>query len=87
LHVCLVSYLCCFYADITLNTKKKKKLVELLAKRKVVAAGVGTLTSTNLPPSTISAPNSSESAFVYNRQKGVVVVVTGSEDEDTCTGC
>jgi len=67
------------------NKDKKKKLVELLAKRKTAAAGVGTSSLTTPPPSAISAPNTTKPAPVDNRQKGVVAVAVDSEDEDTCT--
>jgi len=71
---------------MVLNEEKKKKLVELVAKRKAAAAGVGTSTPANPPPPTTYTPNSLEPAPVDNRMKGVMVVATGSEDEDTCTG-
>ena len=72
------------YADMTLNTERKKKLADLLAKRRAAAAGVGTSTPTNPPSSATSSPNTSEPAPIDNREKGVVVIA-GSEDEDTCT--
>jgi len=68
------------------NAEKKKKLVELLAKCRAAAAAAGTLTPANLPPSATSAPKTFEPTPVDNRQKGVVVVTAGSEDEDTCMG-
>jgi len=68
------------------NKDKKKKLVELLVKRKAVAAGVGTSSPKTPPPSATSALNTTEPAPVDNRQKGVVAVVVNSENEDTCTG-
>jgi len=69
---------------MVLNEGKKKKLVELFAKRRAVAAGVGISTSTTLPSSTTFASNSSEPTPV-DKQKGVVVE-TGSEDEDIGSG-
>jgi len=53
---------------------KKKKLVDLFAKRRAVAAGVGTSTPRTLPTSATSAPQTIEPAPVDDRQKGVVVV-------------
>jgi len=69
---------------VTLNEEKKKKLVELLAKRRV-ATGVGTSTPTNPPPLATSAPNSSVPTPVDSSLKGVVVAI-GTEDEDTSSG-
>ena len=74
--------LCCFYVDMTHNEEKKNKLVELLAKRRAVAVGVGTSTPANPPPPATSGPNSFEQAPGDNRLKGVVVAA-GTEDEDT----
>jgi len=62
---------------------KRKKLADLLAKRRVAAAGVGTSTPRTPPTSATSAPQTIEPAPVDNKQKGVVVV--DSNDEDTCT--
>ena len=43
----------CFCADMTINADKKKKLPELLAKRRVAAAGKGT---SNAPPQLLLPP-------------------------------
>jgi len=66
------------------NKDKKKKLADLLAKRRAIAAGVGTSTPTTPQPSFSSAPNTTEAAAVDDRQKGVVTI--DLEDKDTCTG-
>jgi len=63
------------------NKDKKKKLADLLAKRRAAAAGVGTSPRVS-PTSATSAPI--EPAPVDDRQKGVVAV--DSDDEETCTG-
>jgi len=67
------------------NKDKRKKLGELLAKRRAVTAGVGTSTPRSPPNSVTSAPKTTEPAPV-DWQKGVVAVVFDSEDKDTCTG-
>ena len=67
------------------NKDKRKKLGELLAKRRAVTAGVGTSTPRSPPNSATSAPNTTKPAPV-DGQKGVVAVVVNSEDEATCTG-
>jgi len=67
------------------NKDKKKKLAELLAKRRAAPAGVGTSTPITPPTSATSAPITTEPAPI-DRQKGVVVMTVDSEDEDTCTG-
>jgi len=67
---------------MALNEEKKKKLAELLAKRRAVAVSVGT---SNPPPPATSAPNSSKPTPVDNRLKGVVVTA-GTKDEDTSSG-
>ena len=72
---------CCFRADMSFNKDKKKKLANLLAKRRTAAAGVGTSTPRTPPTSATSALNTNVPAPVDDRQKGVVVV-----DSDTCTG-
>jgi len=59
-----------------LTWRKKKKLVDLLAKCRVAAAGVSTSTPTNLPPPATFAPNTSEPASDGNRLKGVVVAMS-----------
>jgi len=66
------------------NKNKKKKLADLLAKRRAATAGVGTSTPIAPPSSATSAPYPIEPAPAVDRQKGVVVVET--EDEDTCIG-
>ena len=75
---------CCFRVDIGFNKDKKKKLPDLLAKRRAAAAGVGTSIPRAPPTSPTSAPHTIEPAPVDDRQKGVVVV--DSDDKDTCTG-
>jgi len=66
------------------NKDKKKKLVDLLAKRRALAVGVGTSTPRTPPTSATFAPHTIELAPDDDRQK--VVVVVDSEDEDTCIG-
>jgi len=53
---------------MVLKEGKKKKLVELLAKRRAVVAGVGTSTLATPPSSTTSAPNSYEPTPVDKRK-------------------
>jgi len=67
---------------MTLNKEKKFFLAKLLAKRRAVAAGVGT---SNPPPAATSAPNSPKPSSDGNKLKGVVVA-TGTEDKDTSSG-
>jgi len=51
------------------NKDKKKKLTELLAKRRAAATGVGTSTPITPPTYATSAPNTTEPALA-DRQKG-----------------
>jgi len=64
-----------------LNNDKKKKLADLLAKRKATAVGEGT--STPIAPSTSPnpAPHPTEQAPAVDRPEGVVAVET--DDEET----
>jgi len=65
-----------------LNKDKRKKLADLLAKRRAAAARAGTSTPTT--PSTLAtpAPQPIDPAPVVGGQRGVVAVET--DDEDTC---
>jgi len=65
------------------NKYKKKKLADLLAKRRAADAGVGTSMPIAPSTSTTSAPHPNEPTLIVDRQKGVVAVETN--DEDTCT--
>jgi len=66
------------------NKDKKKKLADLLAKRKAAAAGAGPSMPVAPSTSTTPAPHPTEPAPAVDRQAGVVAVE--SDDEDTCTG-
>jgi len=66
------------------NKDKKKKLADLLAKRRAAAAGVGTSTPGDPAPLTTFVPHPNEPTPVDDRQKGVVAV--DLDDEETCTG-
>ena len=67
-----------------LNAEKRRKLGELVTRRKAVLTVVGTSTPAGPPPPTTSAPISPEPTPINQRQKGVVEA-TASEDEYTCT--
>jgi len=69
---------------MTLNAERKKKLVDLLDKRRAAIVDVGTSTPTTLPSPATYALNSSAPAPV-DKLKGVVVE-TSSKDEDTGSG-
>jgi len=62
----------------------KKKLADLLAKRRATDAGVSTSTPETPRTSTTFAPQTIVPTPVCDRQKRVVAVE--SDDEDTCTG-
>jgi len=70
---------------MVLDAEKRRKLGELVTRRKAALAGVGTLTPARPPPVATSASISPEPAPIDHRQKGVVEA-TVSEDEDTYTG-
>jgi len=63
---------------------KKKKLADLLAKRRVAAAREGTSTPIAPSISATPAPQLIDPAPAIGGQRGVVAVET--DDEDTCTG-
>jgi len=65
------------------NKDKKKKLDDLLAKRRAAAAEMGMSTPIAPSTSTTPSPQPIDPAPAVDGQRGVVVVET--DDEDTCT--
>jgi len=80
--LCGFSFLCFVvsHADMVLDAEKRRKLVELVSRRKATLAGASTPAGT-LPVAT-STPISPDPAPIDQRQKWVVEAA----HEDTCTG-
>jgi len=72
-------------ADMVLDTEKKRKLGELVARRKDALADASTSTPAGTPPPATSTPISPEPTPIDQRQKGVEEA-TASEYENTCIG-
>jgi len=61
---------CCFRVDMGFNKDKKKKLADLLAKRRAAATGVGTSTPIAPPNSATSTPHQSNQPLLLIGKKG-----------------
>jgi len=75
--------LTCFHTDIGFNKDKKKKLADLLAKRRAAAAGANP--STPLTHSSSAAPASHPTNPAPAAIELTGAVAVKSDDEDTCT--
>ena len=65
---------CCLCVDMGFNKDKKKKLVDLLAKRRAAVVGEGTSTPVTPSTSVTSAPQPINPAPTVDGHKGVVVI-------------
>ena len=74
---------CCLCANMGFSNNKKKKLVDLLDKRKAAATEEGTFMPIAPSTSAAPAPCPTELAPSINRPEGMVAVDT--DDEETCT--
>ena len=61
---------CCFRVDMGFNKDKKKKLADLLAKRRMAAAGVGTSTPIAPQPQLPLLPTQSSQSLLLIRKRG-----------------
>ena len=75
---------CCLCVDMSFNNDKKKKLADLLAKRRAAAVGEGTSTPVAPSTSATSAPQPINPAPAAVERRGVMVVE--SDDKEMCTG-